>query len=52
MIYKGECMNLENIKKVDNELYGYIVDEYNRQQSNIELIASENFTSLMFFCHF
>ena len=39
-------MNLENIKKVDNELYGYIVDEYNRQQSNIELIASENFTSL------
>ena len=39
-------MNLENIKKVDNELDGYIVDEYNRQQSNIELIASENFTSL------
>ncbi len=39
-------MNLENIKKVDNELYEYIVDEYNRQQSNIELIASENFTSL------
>ena len=39
-------MNLENIKKVDNELYGYIVDEYNRQQSNIELIASENYTSL------
>lgn len=39
-------MNLENVKKVDNELYGYIVDEFERQQSNIELIASENFTSL------
>ena len=39
-------MNLEQVKKVDNELYGYIVDEFERQQSNIELIASENFTSL------
>ena len=39
-------MNLENVKKVDNELYSYIVDEFERQQSNIELIASENFTSL------
>lgn len=39
-------MNLENVKRVDNELYGYIVDEFERQQSNIELIASENFTSL------
>ena len=39
-------MNLENIKKVDKDVYNYIVDEYERQQSNIELIASENFTSL------
>lgn len=38
-------MNLENVKKVDNEVYGYILDEFERQQSNIELIASENFTS-------
>ena len=38
-------MNLENVKKVDNELYGYIVDEFERQQSNIELIASENYVS-------
>lgn len=38
-------MNLENVKKVDTELFGYINEELERQQTNIELIASENITS-------
>lgn len=38
-------MELENLKKEDEELYGYIKEEESRQKNNIELIASENFVS-------
>lgn len=38
-------MNLEIIKKNDPELYESMALELKRQSSNIELIASENFTS-------
>ena len=38
-------MNLENIKKVDPKVAEQIELELKRQQENIELIASENFTS-------
>lgn len=38
-------MVLENLKNCDSEVYNYIQDELERQQTNIELIASENFTS-------
>ena len=38
-------MGLENIKKIDNEVAQYIDEELKRQQTTIELIASENFTS-------
>ena len=36
---------MENIQKFDSELYDIIKREENRQQNNIELIASENFVS-------
>lgn len=39
-------MSLEQIKKTDPKVYEAIENEMKRQQSNIELIASENFTSL------
>jgi glycine hydroxymethyltransferase len=39
-------MSLENVKKYDAEVYEAIQLEMKRQQDNIELIASENFTSL------
>lgn len=39
-------MNFEMIKKNDPELYESMELELKRQSSNIELIASENFTSL------
>ncbi len=38
-------MNLENIEKVDPQIAEEIKLELKRQQENIELIASENFTS-------
>lgn len=38
-------MKFESIKKVDNEIYEKIQLEIQRQESKIELIASENFTS-------
>lgn len=38
-------MNFENLMKVDEELYEIMKAEENRQNENIELIASENFTS-------
>lgn len=38
-------MNFNNVKEVDTEVYGIIEEEIARQQHNIELIASENFTS-------
>ena len=36
---------MENVKKYDKELYDAIMLEKNRQESHIELIASENFVS-------
>ncbi len=38
-------MNLENIKKIDPQIAEQIEKEFERQQYNIELIASENITS-------
>ena len=38
-------VDLSIIKTADPELYGSLVDELNRQQHNLELIASENFVS-------
>ena len=37
--------NTPTLQKADPEIYDAIQKEYNRQQQNIELIASENFTS-------
>lgn len=37
-------MNTANLQSLDPELYGYISGELQRQQSHLELIASENFT--------
>ena len=39
-------MSLEHVKRQDPELYAAITREMDRQKSNIELIASENFTSV------
>lgn len=39
-------IDLRPIKKADEELYGALVRELERQQGNVELIASENFVSL------
>jgi glycine hydroxymethyltransferase len=36
---------MSNLKKVDSEIYELIQKEINRQQTSLELIASENFTS-------
>src|SRR5690625_2828429 len=36
---------MDHLKQSDRELYDAIVAEKNRQQNNIELIASENFVS-------
>lgn len=38
-------MNFENIKKTDNAVFNIMQREIERQENNIELIASENFTS-------
>lgn len=38
-------MNLENLRKTDADVANYIDLELKRQQTTIELIASENFTS-------
>ena len=37
--------SLDEVKKVDPEIAQAIVDEQNRQNSHIELIASENWVS-------
>jgi glycine hydroxymethyltransferase len=37
---------MEHLKKVDPEIYEAVKEEINRQQDNLELIASENFTSM------
>ena len=39
-------MSLENLHTTDLEIFDAVKKEFNRQQNNIELIASENFTSL------
>lgn len=38
-------MSLKNTKEFDSELYNAIIEETNRQNEHIELIASENFVS-------
>lgn len=38
-------MDFESVKKTDNKIYEIIEEEHERQENNIELIASENFTS-------
>jgi len=38
--------NLKHLKEVDPEIYAVIRNEIRRQEENLELIASENFTSL------
>ncbi len=38
-------MNLDKVRTVDSDVAKYIDEELNRQQTTIELIASENFTS-------
>ncbi|MEG2354011.1 MAG: serine hydroxymethyltransferase [Clostridium sp.] len=38
-------MGLENVKRIDSEIYEAILLEKKRQEDKIELIASENFTS-------
>ena len=39
-------VNLEDLKKEDIEIYQAIMNEKKRQQDNLEMIASENFTSV------
>lgn len=38
-------MEFSNLQKNDREIFSFIQDEMSRQKNNIELIASENFTS-------
>ncbi|MDO4719422.1 MAG: serine hydroxymethyltransferase [Peptostreptococcaceae bacterium] len=38
-------MDFKNLKQQDPEIYKTLVEEFNRQQRNIELIASENIVS-------
>ena len=40
---KGKGM--ENLKKIDPQIYESIQEELERQQNNLELIASENIVS-------
>jgi glycine hydroxymethyltransferase len=39
-------LNLDILKRQDPEIYSTIIEELHRQQSTLEMIASENFTSL------
>lgn len=39
-------MKKDNLKITDPELYGFINQEFHRQEDNIELIASENYASV------
>ncbi len=36
---------LDYLENEDSEIYGYLCDEFNRQRSTLQLIASENFAS-------
>ncbi len=42
---RGDFLQMEHVKHSDEELYKAVIDEKDRQQNNIELIASENFVS-------
>lgn len=42
---EGRSMTVNHVRRVDPVIAGLLVNERNRQQENIELIASENFTS-------
>ena len=42
---RNNMYTLDDIKSVDNEIASAICDEFNRQNSHIELIASENWVS-------
>ena len=42
---RGYGVNIKNLKRVDSEVAELIEKELERQQTTIELIASENFTS-------
>ena len=42
---EGGSMSVVNVRKVDPAIAGLLLQERARQQENIELIASENFTS-------
>lgn len=35
-------LNFDHLKQTDKEVYNAIINEYNRQQNGLELIASEN----------
>lgn len=35
-------LNFDKVRKVDKEVYDSIINEYQRQQDGLELIASEN----------
>ena len=38
-------VDLKTVREADSELYDSMVKEFNRQQYNLELIASENIVS-------
>ena len=38
-------INFDKVKQTDEAIYNLIVEEYNRQDNGIELIASENIPS-------
>lgn len=35
-------LNFDHLKQTDKEVYNAIINEYDRQQNGLELIASEN----------
>ncbi len=39
-------LNLDILKQADPEIYETIIDELRREQDTLEMIASENFTSI------
>src|SRR5690606_15589103 len=41
----GSMLDFSKVKAVDEAVYTAMMEELNRQQTNLELIASENFVS-------
>ena len=41
----GGIMKYQHVQATDPEIYALMADELHRQQSHLELIASENFVS-------